>query len=142
MAGPWKTENWEHNAQVGGNNDQMSFRGDYNLSQNQRVLARYTRFESTNLSVDLYGNGQRQGDPYSPEHFITTQVMAAHTYTLNSRTVMDVRFGYLQWDYDRTPGNMGTNLVQTLGLPKTPYGEISERSGIPGMESTRGSCIW
>jgi hypothetical protein len=135
VAGPWKTENWEHNAQVGGNNDQVSVRGDYNLSQNQRVLGRYTRFESTNLSVDLYGNGQRQGDPYSPEHFITTQMMAAHTYTLNSRTVLDVRFGYLHWDYDRTPGNMGTNLVQTLGLPKTPYGEISERSGIPGMET-------
>src|SRR4030095_15953918 len=116
VAGPWKTENWEHNAQVGGNNDQVSFRGDYNLSQNQRVLGRYTRFESTNLSVDLYGNGQRQGDPDSTEHIVTTQVRAAHTYPLNSRTVLDVRFGYLHWDYDRTPGNLGVNLVQTLGL--------------------------
>src|SRR6185503_10111433 len=135
VPGPWKTENFEKNASVGGDNDQFSLRGDYNLSQKQRVLGRYTRFLSTNLPVDVYGNGQLQGDPYSPEHFITTQMMAAHTYTLNASTVMDVRFGFLRWDYDRTPGNIGIDLMQTFGLPKTPYGEISERSGIPGMET-------
>jgi hypothetical protein len=135
VPGPWRTENFERNASVGGDNDQLSFRGDYNLSQKQRLLGRYTRFESTNLPVDVYGNGQRQGDPYSPEHFITTQVMAANTYTLSSSTVLDVRFGFLHWDYDRIPGNLGINLVQTFGLAKTPYGEISERSGIPGMET-------
>jgi Carboxypeptidase regulatory-like domain len=135
VPGPWKTENFERNASVGGDNDQVSFRGDYNLSQKQRLLGRYTRFVSTNLPVDVYGNAQLQGDPYSPEHFITTQVMAADTYTLNTSTVLDVRFGFLRWDYDRTPGNLGIDLMQTFGLPKTPYGEISERSGIPGMET-------
>ena len=135
VSGPWKTENFERNASVGGDNDQLSFRGDYNLSQNQRLLGRFTRFVSTNLPVDVYGNGQLQGDPYSPEHFITTQAVVAHTYTLSSSTVFDVRFGFLHWDYDRTPGNLGINLVQTFGLPTDPYGQISERSGIPGMET-------
>src|SRR4030095_9209642 len=92
VPGAWKTENFERNASVGGDNDQFSLRGDFNLSQKQRVLGRYTRFVSTNLPVDVYGNGQLQGDPYSPEHFITTKMMAAHTYTLNARTAMDVRF--------------------------------------------------
>lgn len=135
VPGPWRTENFERNASVGGDNDQLNFRGDYNMSQNHRLLGRYTRFESTNLPVDLFGNGQTHGDPYSPEHFITTQVMVADTHTFNSNTVLDVRFGFLRWDYDRTPGNLGTNLVQTFGLPTTPYGEISQRSGIPGMET-------
>src|SRR5918994_997012 len=135
VPGRWRTENWEKNASVGGDNDQMSFRGDYNISQNQRLIGRYTRFESTNLPVDLYGNGQRQGDPYSPEHFVTTQAMVANTHTFNSSTVLDVRFGFLRWDYDRVPGNIGINLVQTFGLPTVPYGQISERSGIPNMES-------
>jgi Carboxypeptidase regulatory-like domain len=135
VPGRWRTENWEKNASVGGDNDQLSFRGDYNLSQNQRLIGRYTRFESTNLPVDLYGNGQRQGDPYSPEHFVTTQVMAADTHTFNSSTVLDVRFGFLRWDYDRIPGNIGINLTSTFGLPTVPYGQISERSGIPNMES-------
>jgi hypothetical protein len=135
VSGAWKTENFERNASVGGDNDQLSFRGDYNLSQKQRLLGRFTRFVSTNLPVDVYGNGQLQGDPYSPEHFITTQAVVANTYTLSSSTVFDVRFGFLHWDYDRTPGNLGINLGQTFGLPTVPYGQISERSGIPGMET-------
>ena len=107
-------------------------RADYNMSQNNRIIGRYTRFDSTNLPVDTYGNGQTNGDPYSPEHFITTQVMVADTYTFNSSTVLDVRFGLMRWDYDRTPGNLGTDPVSTFGLPVVPYGQIPERSdGVP-----------
>ena len=135
VPGRWTNNNFERNASIGGDNDQYNVRGDYNLTQTQRILGRYTRWESTNLPVDVYGNGQVYGDPYSPEHFITTQVMVAHTHTFNSSTVLDVRFGLIRWDYDRTPGNRGIDLVSTFGLPETPYGEISERSGIPGMET-------
>ena len=135
VPGRWRTENFERNAEFGGDNDQLNVRGDYNVSQSHRLLGRYTRFESTNLPLDLYGNGQLQGDPYSPEHFITTQVMVANTWTINSTTVFDARFGFLRWDYDRTPGNLGTSLTQTFGFPTVPYGQISERSGIPGMET-------
>ena len=66
---------------------------------------------------------------------VTTQVMVANTWTISSSTVFDMRFGFLRWDYDREPGNLGVNLTQTFGLPTTPYGQISERSGIPGMET-------
>jgi hypothetical protein len=135
VPGQWRNNNFEQNAQVGGNNDQISIRSDYNLNQNLRLIGRYTRFESTNKPVDLYGNGQKNGDPYSPEHFITTQVMLANTWTMSSSTVFDVRFGFLRWDYDREPGNLGINLTQTFGFPQTPYGEISQRSGINGMET-------
>ena len=61
--------------------------------------------------------------------------MVADTHTFNTSTVLDVRFGFIRWDYDRTPGNLGIDLVSTFGLPKTPYGEISQRSGVPGMET-------
>ena len=135
VSGRWVPNNYERNISTGGDNDQYNFRADYNLSQNQRVIGRFTRWESTNLPVDTYGNGQTNGDPYSPEHFITSQVMLADTLTFNSTTVLDVRFGLLRWDYDRTPGNLGTNLVSTFGFPTVPYGQISERSGIPGMET-------
>ena len=99
------------------------------------MIGRYTRMDSTNAPVDLYGNGQLNGDPYSPEHFITTQAMLASTWTINSTTVFDARVGFLRWDYDREPGNLGINLTQQFGFAQTPYGEISERSGIPGMET-------
>lgn len=132
VPGRWINNNFERNLSTGGDNYQYNIRADYNLSQNERILGRYTRWESTNLPIDVYGNGQILGDP---EHFITTQVMAADTHTFNASTVLDVRFGFIRWDYDRTPGNLGTNLVSTFGLPKTPYGEISQRSGIAGMET-------
>ena len=132
VAGRWTTNNFERNASIGGDNNQVNVRADYNMSQNNRIIGRYTRFDSTNLPVDVYGNGQTNGDPYSPEHFITTQVMVADTYTFNSSTVLDVRFGMMRWDYDRTPGNLGTDLVSTFGLPVVPYGQIPERSdGVP-----------
>ena len=135
VSGPWRNNNYETNAQIGGDNNQLNFRGDYNASQNVRMIGRYTRMDSTNAPVDLYGNGQLNGDPYSPEHFITTQAMLASTWTLNSTTVFDARFGFLRWDYDREPGNLGINLTQQFGFAQTPYGEISQRSGIPGMET-------
>ena len=132
VAGRWTTNNFEKNASIGGDNNQVNVRGDYNMSQNNRIIGRYTRFDSTNLPVDVYGNGQTNGDPYSPEHFITTQVMVADTYSFNSSTVLDVRFGVMRWDYDRTPGNLGTDPVATFGLPVVPYGQIPERSdGVP-----------
>ena len=132
VAGRWTTNNFERNASIGGDNNQVNVRADYNQSQNNRIIGRYTRFDSTNLPVDVYGNGQTNGDPYSPEHFITTQIMAADTYTFNSSTVLDVRFGMMRWDYDRTPGNLGTDPVATFGLPVVPYGQIPERSdGVP-----------
>lgn len=129
VSGPWRINNWENNAATGGNNNQVSIRSDYNLSQSLRLLGRYTRFETSNLPLDLYGNGQTHGDPYSPEHYVTQQVMVANTWTISPTTLFDMRFGYLQWDYDRTPGNLGTNLLSTFGLPQTPYGELSARSG-------------
>jgi outer membrane receptor protein involved in Fe transport len=135
VSGQWRNNNFEKNAQIGGTNNQFNLRGDYNLSQNVRAIGRYTIFESTNAPVDLYGNGQLNGDPYSPEHFITTQAMAASTWTINSSTVFDARFGFLRWDYDREPGNLGINLTQQFGFAQTPYGQISERSGIDGMET-------
>ena len=135
VSGPWRNNNYETNAQIGGDNNQLNLRGDYNASQNVRMIGRYTRMDSTNAPVDLYGNGQLNGDPYSPEHFITTQAMLASTWTLNSTTVFDARVGFLRWDYDREPGNLGINLTQEFGFAQTPYGEISQRSGIPGMET-------
>ena len=109
------------------------------MNQNHRLIGRYTRWESTNLPVDTYGNGQTNGDPYSPEHFITTQVMLADTLTFNSSTVLDVRFGLLRWDYDRTPGNLGTNLESTFGLPKTRTGKSQNAAASRGWKPFRTS---
>lgn len=109
--------NFAKNLSTGGDNDQLNFRGDYNMSAKQRILARYTRWKSNNLPVDVYGNTQRQGDPYSPESFTTDHAVLADTYLLNASTILDVRAGFMRWFYARTPGNLGINLSEKFGLP-------------------------
>jgi len=112
-----RTFNYSRNATTGGDNDQWNFRGDYNMSDKQRILARYTRWKSSNLPVDVYGNGQRNGDPFSPEAFTTDQAVLADTYSISATTILDVRLGFMRWFYQRTPGNLGIDISKTFSLP-------------------------
>ena len=113
----------------GGDNDQGNARGDFNISDKQRLLMRYTRWKSVNTPVDVYGNGQRNGDPYSPEAFITDHAVVADTYSLNPTTILDVRLGFMRWYYSRIPGNLGIGLSQTFGLP-TYFDNIPSLNGV------------
>lgn len=138
--------NFAKNVSTGGDNDQLNARGDFNVSEKQRVLARYTRWKSSNLPVDVYGNGQRNGDPFSPESFITDHAVVADTYMLSATTVLDIRAGFMRWFYDRTPGNLDINLPQTFGLPSY-YGQLAALNGVdpistlPSMGATGYNVI-
>jgi hypothetical protein len=118
--GPFKQQNFNANRATGGDNDQINARGDYNVSDNNRLLVRYTRWKSRNLPVDVYGNGSSNGDPYSPERFVTIQSAIADTHTINPTTVLDVRFGFMRWFYDRTPGHAGIDIPAPFGWPQSP----------------------
>jgi Carboxypeptidase regulatory-like domain len=137
--GPFVQQNFNSNASTGGDNAQINARGDYNISDNNRLMLRYTRWNSQNLPVDVYGNGSTNGDPYSPEHFVTNQDAIAFTRTINPTTVLDVRLGFMRWDYDRTPGHTGIDIPATFGLPQNPYGQIAERNQVPN--STRDPSL-
>jgi hypothetical protein len=109
--------NFSKNVRTGGDTDQLMYRGDYSLSEKQRILARFTRWKVHNLPVDPYGNGEYPGDPYSDEQFVTGQAVLADTYLFNPTTIFDVRASFMRWDYTRGLGNLGLNLNQTFGLP-------------------------
>ncbi len=119
---------------TGGNNDQVNFRGDQNVSDKQRILARYTRWKSANQQVDPYGNGLLAGDPYSPERFVTTQIVLADTYSINQTTIFDVRLGYTRWNYDRTPGTTGIDVPKATGLPSY-YNDLDGLRGLTGSNT-------
>ena len=97
------------NAATGGDNDQFNVRGDHQLSEKQRLLARYSRWRSNNLPVNVYGNGLLSGDPFSPEAFVTTNAVLADTYVLSPTVIFDIRGGFLRWWYTRIPGTLGTD---------------------------------
>ena len=121
--------NYASNASTGGDNDQFGIRGDHQVSDKQRLLARFTRWTSSNLPVNVYGNGLLSGDPYSPEHFVTTQAVLADTYVFNPNTVLDVRAGFTRWYYTRIPGTLGTDGSTALGLPPY-YSQIPVLNGL------------
>ena len=118
--GPGQTNtnnlNFNKNASTGGDNDQMNIRGDHQLTEKQRLLGRFTRWSSSNLPVDVYGNKMRNGDPYSPEHFVTSQAVLADTWVLNPNQIFDIRAGVTRWFYTRIPGSLGTDLA-SVGFP-------------------------
>jgi hypothetical protein len=120
--------NFNGNAATGGDNDQINVRGDHQLSDKQRMLARYTRWKSLNQPVDVYRNGLRNGDPYSPEFFVTTQAVLADTYVINPQMIFDIRGGFTRWYYTRIPGTLGLDPA-TLGFPAY-YSQVPVLNGL------------
>ncbi len=121
--------NYARNASTGGDNDQINIRGDHQISDKQRLLARFTRWSSSNLPVDVYGNGLRNGDPYSPEHFVTTQAVLADTYVFSPNKIFDIRGGFTRWYYTRIPGTLGLDPSTALGFPSY-YSTVPALNGL------------
>ncbi|MGH9839893.1 MAG: carboxypeptidase regulatory-like domain-containing protein [Blastocatellia bacterium] len=111
---PGTVFNYATNASIGGNNDQVNYRMDYNLSEKQRVFGRYTRWSNLSLPIDPYKT-QTYIDR-GPETFITHQFVLADTYLFSQNTIADFRLGWLRFIYDRTPESLGTDLT-SFGWP-------------------------
>jgi len=131
--------NFNKNASTGGDNDQINIRGDHQLNEKQRLLGRFTRWSSSNLPVDPYGNGMRNGDPYSPEHFVTSQAVLADTWVINPNQIFDLRLGVTRWFYTRIPGSLGMD-ESTLGFP-TYFKQIATLNGLTPSTTIPGINI-
>ncbi|MEO8593726.1 MAG: carboxypeptidase regulatory-like domain-containing protein [Candidatus Solibacter sp.] len=121
--------NFSRNVSTGGDNDQVNVRGDYSVTDKNRLLLRYTRWKSVGSRVDVYNNGLYNGDPYSPERFVTTQAVLGDTYMISPNTVLDVRLGFTRWFYDRTPGTLGLDIPKVTGLPSY-YNTLDSLNGL------------
>ncbi|MBI4909531.1 MAG: TonB-dependent receptor [Acidobacteria bacterium] len=110
--------NFAKQGSAGGDNDQFNLRADHTISDKHRIFGRYTRWESLNISPDVYGNGLVSGDPISPEYFLTQQALFGDTYLFSPTTILDTRLSYMRWYNDRTPGTLGIDL-KTVGFPSS-----------------------
>ena len=105
------------NASAGGNNDQVTFRSDWNVSQNQQVFARFTRWGLDELPWDPYRNHQYIY-AMDPQQFVTDDMVLGTTYTLNPSTIFDVRVSYLRFHFFQGPPSSLQNLDMTMfGFP-------------------------
>ncbi|MFZ0520837.1 MAG: TonB-dependent receptor [Candidatus Acidiferrales bacterium] len=109
--------NFLTNASVGGNNDQINFRGDWNISEKQRMFARYTRWAFDELPQDPYQN-QTYWFDLDPQKFTTNSIVWGDTYTFNPTTIFDIRVSYLRFKYFQGPPSSITGLdLTTFGFP-------------------------
>ena len=110
--------NFLKNLPTGGENDQINIRGDYSLSENQRIFSRYTRWKLHNLPGDAYPETPYYAGGTNPEDFITHQAVLGDTYTFNPSLFGDFRFSFLRFIYDRFPKTVpGTIDPTSFGFP-------------------------
>ncbi|MFB3777189.1 MAG: carboxypeptidase regulatory-like domain-containing protein [Bryobacteraceae bacterium] len=102
----------------GGNNDQVNARVDHTVTDKLRLFGRYSRWSSESLAFAPFGNGIYANDPYAPEYFTTTQLLAGSTYMLSPTMILDLRASYIRFPYGRRQSYDGINLNQTFGFPK------------------------
>lgn len=92
---PGYVNNYAINSTIGGNYTQATGRVDGNLTENQRLFARYTWWHLNNPPNDPFHNGT--GDPAQNNR--SQQAVLGYTYAINPTTVLDVRLSWLYLHY-------------------------------------------
>ena len=114
---PGSPVNYITNMSTGGNNDQLNYRMDWNVSDKQRVFGRYTRWNFNALPQDPFNNKTYLYD-LDPQNFLTNSIVLGDTYAINSTTAFDIRVSYLRFKYFQGPPSSITGLDQTqFGFP-------------------------
>ena len=91
---------------------QVNGRVDFNLSPNQRIFGRYTYWSIVDTGLNTFNgyNGFPTANAYSVNY--SQQAVLGDTYTLNSKTILDVRANYLREYYPNLPVNQNVNEAQ------------------------------
>ena len=116
--------NFSTNASVGGNNDQWNIRGDQNMSDKQRLFARFSYWTNLNLPIDPYRT-QVCLDRCA-ETFEVPQAVIGDTYSFGPTTIGDIRIAFVRFSYQRTPESLGVDLTQ-YGWPAFLNNQVSFR---------------
>ncbi|MBV9499304.1 MAG: TonB-dependent receptor, partial [Acidobacteriaceae bacterium] len=99
--------NFVENYSTGGNVNQVNERVDYDLSQNQRILARYTYSHVLSLPDSPFN--QICSDRCT-EDTKTNQAVLGYTNVLSPKLILDIRLGFTRYAYLRTPLSEGIDL--------------------------------
>ncbi|QHS52279.1 TonB-dependent receptor [Edaphobacter sp. 12200R-103] len=121
--------NFSRLATAGGINDQYTARGDQNLNSKFSMFERYTRWNSRNIDPQPFPNNNLYYIALAPEVFSTNQIVVGGTYLFNANSVADLRLGYLRWNYNRIPTNLGLNESTAFGWPS--YMDFGHLNNLP-----------
>jgi hypothetical protein len=115
-AGAAGQANWTGNANLGGNNNQTIVHLDHAFNDVERLSARYTLWNASDLANQPFGNGiclQRCGDRYTINNFILD-----NTYMISAKTILDAHFSFIRFEYHRFPVLSNYNLT-SLNMPSS-----------------------
>ncbi|MBV8068358.1 MAG: hypothetical protein JO270_00535 [Acidobacteriaceae bacterium] len=137
--------NYVANYGTGGNVNQNNDRVDYQINQNQRLLARYTYSHILSLPDAPYTD---ICSDRCTENTTANQAVLGYTNTLSPKMVLDIRLGFTRYAYLRTPLSEGINLSKfgpawAAIAPEMTYTHIPTvcLSQVPG-DNRWGSNSW
>ena len=112
---------------TGGDTDQINERVDYNLSDKQRLMARFSYYKLLNLPDSPFKDICTDR---CTESVKTKQIVLGDTLTISPTTILDLHLGYTRYHYARTPLTSGFDL-SSLGGAWGTYGFASTPLPIP-----------
>jgi hypothetical protein len=130
--------NYATNASVGGNNDQVNVRMDYNISDKQHLFGRYTYWTNLSLALDPYNTGICQDR--CQEKFNTNQFVLGDTYSFSPTTILDIHLNFLRFSYDRLPTSLGVDLT-SFGWPASLNSQVAW-THIPTVVPQNFDAVW
>jgi hypothetical protein len=104
--------NYVANALSGGSSNQYNARFDWNISDKQRLFARYTDWPNSTLATDYFFIGSTGKLPGVDGH--SRQLVLGDAYTFNPTTIADIRLAVTRFHFDVKPASLGVDL-STLG---------------------------
>jgi hypothetical protein len=122
------TTNFIKAASLGGNTNEFVPRGDYNISDKQRLFVRFSYWNDTSLPQDPFGTGlcsDRCG-----ETFHTHAFAIGDTYTFTPTTIGDFNLSASRFIYVRLPINQGFDMTKE-GWPAAYNGAVPDIERTP-----------
>jgi hypothetical protein len=115
------------------NNDSGDIRLDGRLSPSLNTFIRYShaRFDLNGPTAFGTGGGSELVSLGGNSKVRNHSVAAGMDYTLNSKTILDVRFGFFKYGVDVLPFDFGTRTAADAGIPGLNLDDFS--SGLPAF---------
>jgi hypothetical protein len=123
------------------NKDSFDVRLDGRLSPSLNTFVRYSmaRFDITGPQAFGAGGGQELVSLGGQSKVRNHSVALGADYTLDSKTFLDVRFGFFKYGVNVLPNDFGTTPAQDAGIPGLNLGD-DFTSGLPFFELNDGTA--
>jgi hypothetical protein len=126
--------------------NEVSLRVDHNFSSAYRIFGRFAQNRTTLGQPDYYGNvATPDTGSVGKTRFKQTTLALDNTVTLNSNTVLSIRYGFARWfqfrgtrslGYDQTNLGYPQSLVDQYQEPVFPTVTVAGYAGLGGQDYT------